>query len=193
MKIRVPIQIFFIVCILVFEGFAKEDHLAEKAIPRLEVDSLTESEFSGNPIVDEADAGNVSDSAVTNVSEIVSAESAPEETAFNENSEADSTDSEAEMSQEEADAELAADMITADSATIDTLQKLVLDMTTAFVPSASRRISAPLRHPHLSHAPWRRPWTLPWRRPHYCSRIYRCRCESSQPGPSQRLWQVRHH
>ena len=143
MKIRVPIQIFFIVCILVFEGFAKEDHLAEKAIPRLEVDSLTESEFSGNPIVDEADAGNVSDSAVTNVSEIVSAESAPEETAFNENSEADSTDSEAEMSQEEADAELAADMITADSATIDTLQKLVLDMTTAFVPSASRRISAP--------------------------------------------------
>ena len=47
------------------------------------------------------------------------------------------------MSQEEADAELAADMNSADSAKVDTLQKLSLDMTTAFVPSASRRISAP--------------------------------------------------
>lgn len=44
---------------------------------------------------------------------------------------------------EEAEAELEADMAAADSATVDSLQKVTLDMTTAFVPSASRRISAP--------------------------------------------------
>ena len=50
---------------------------------------------------------------------------------------------EAGAESEEAEAELEADMAAADSATVDTLQKLTLDMTTAFVPSASRRISAP--------------------------------------------------
>ena len=90
----------------------------------------TESEFTGNPIVDEADAGNTEKTS----SEVASTDT---------DSEADSTDNEPEMSQEEADAELAADMNAADSATVDSLQKLSLDMTTAFVPSASRRISAP--------------------------------------------------
>lgn len=90
----------------------------------------TESEFTGNPIVDEADAGNTEKTS----SEVASTDT---------DSEADSTDNEPEMSQEEADAELAADMNSADSAKVDTLQKLSLDMTTAFVPSASRRISAP--------------------------------------------------
>ena len=91
----------------------------------------TESEFTGNPIVDEADAGNVTNDAQASTAGIAAAD------------DADSTDNEPEMSQEEADAELAADMNAADSATVDTLQKLSLDMTTAFVPSASRRISAP--------------------------------------------------
>lgn len=50
---------------------------------------------------------------------------------------------EAGAESEEAEAELEADMAEADSATVDTLQKLTLDMTTAFVPSASRRVSAP--------------------------------------------------
>lgn len=50
---------------------------------------------------------------------------------------------EADAESEEAEAELEADMAEADSATVDTLQKLTLDMTTAFVPSASRRVSAP--------------------------------------------------
>ena len=50
---------------------------------------------------------------------------------------------EAGAESEEAEAELEADMAEADSATVDTLQKLTLDMTTAFVPSASKRISAP--------------------------------------------------
>lgn len=50
---------------------------------------------------------------------------------------------EAGAENEEAEAELEADMAAADSATVDSLQKLTLDMTTAFVPSASRRISAP--------------------------------------------------
>lgn len=143
MKKRTPIQVFFIVCILVFVAFAKEDNLAEKAIPRLEetstlelekkveADSVTESEFSGNSIIDEADAGNISDNKVDNTTDIIA------------ENEADSTDNEAEMSQEEAEEELAADMATSDSAAIDTLQKLTLDMTTAFVPSESRRISAP--------------------------------------------------
>jgi len=90
----------------------------------------TESEFTGNPIVDEADAGNTEKTS----SKVASTDT---------DSEADSTDNEPEMSQEEADAELAADMNSADSAKVDTLQKLSLDMTTAFVPSASRRISAP--------------------------------------------------
>ena len=101
--------------------------------------SETESEFSGNSIVDEADAGNVVDSVAESASnslaeEIVQAEAV---------SEADSTDTEPEMSQEEADAELAADMSEADSVTVDSASKLILDMTTAFVPSASRRVSAP--------------------------------------------------
>ena len=91
----------------------------------------TESEFTGNPIVDEADAGNVTNDAQASTAGLASAD------------DADSTDNEPEMSQEEADAELAADMNSADSAKVDTLQKLSLDMTTAFVPSASRRISAP--------------------------------------------------
>ena len=50
---------------------------------------------------------------------------------------------EAGAESEEAEAELEADMAEADSATVDSLQKVTLDMTTAFVPSASRRISAP--------------------------------------------------
>ena len=50
---------------------------------------------------------------------------------------------EAGAESEDAEAELEADMAAADSATVDSLQKVTLDMTTAFVPSASRRISAP--------------------------------------------------
>ena len=50
---------------------------------------------------------------------------------------------EAGAESEDAEAELEADMAEADSAMVDSLQKLTLDMTTAFVPSASRRISAP--------------------------------------------------
>ena len=50
---------------------------------------------------------------------------------------------EAGAESEDTEAELEADMAAADSATVDSLQKLTLDMTTAFVPSASRRVSAP--------------------------------------------------
>ena len=55
----------------------------------------------------------------------------------------DEGNEEAGAESEDAEAELEADMAAADSATVDSLQKLTLDMTTAFVPSASRRISAP--------------------------------------------------
>ena len=57
-------------------------------------------------------------------------------------SDIDSTDT-TEMSQEEADAELDADMADAGAESSDSLKPLILDMTTAFVPTASRRISAP--------------------------------------------------
>ena len=144
---------FLLLLVLPFSVWSKEDNMAKNAVPlvdeRKEASieerttnteiSETESEFSGNSIVDEADAGNVVDSVAESASnslaeEIVQAEAV---------SEADSTDSEPEMSQEEADAELAADMSEADSVTVDSASKLILDMTTAFVPSASRRVSAP--------------------------------------------------
>ena len=153
MKFRIHTQVLTVACALTIAAFAKEDNMAKNAVPlvdeRKEASieerttnteiSETESEFSGNSIVDEADAGNVVDSVAESASnslaeEIVQAEAV---------SEADSTDNEPEMSQEEADAEVAADMSEADSVTVDSASKLILDMTTAFVPSASRRVSAP--------------------------------------------------
>lgn len=91
---------------------------------------ITESEFSGNPSLDSADAGNI-DAPAAVIAEADSTES----------------DDEKEMSQEEADAELAAAM----ESVIDSMQqdsaklsnKLVLDMTTAFIPTESRRIAGP--------------------------------------------------
>ena len=120
MKLLAPSKVLTIVCMIALAAFAQGN-----------TEPQTESEFTGNPIVDEADAGNVTNDAQASTAGLASAD------------DADSTDNEPEMSQEEADAELAADMNSADSAKVDTLQKLSLDMTTAFVPSASRRISAP--------------------------------------------------
>ncbi len=119
MKLLAPSKVLTIVCMIALAAFAK-DEIVPETIPQ------TESEFSGDTLVDEADAGNNPN--------------APAEIAENE---ADSTDNGPEMSQEEADAELAADMNATDSAHVDSLAKLVLDMTTAFVPSESRRVSAP--------------------------------------------------
>lgn len=112
-----------------------ESQITEVATSNLEsvADTLpiTESEFSGNPAIDSADAGNI-------VTEIASADSVESEESVNENPEADD---EKEMSQEEADAELAAAM--SDSTSIDSAQKLILDMTTAVIPTESRRIAGP--------------------------------------------------
>ena len=119
MKLLAPSKVLTIVCMIALAAFAK-DEIVPETIPQ------TESEFSGDTLVDEADAGNNPN--------------APAEIAENE---ADSTDNGLEMSQEEADAELAADMNATDSAHVDSLAKLVLDMTTAFVPSEGRRVSAP--------------------------------------------------
>ena len=120
MKLLVPL-LFLVIpfSVWAYEEIVFADDIAE-----------TESEFTGNPIVDEADAGNNEKAA----NEVASAYS---------DIEADSSDNASEMSQEEADAELAADMGSGDSAELKTLPKLTLDMTTAFVPTASRRISAP--------------------------------------------------
>ena len=119
MKLLAPSKVLTIVCMIALAAFAK-DEIVPETTPQ------TESEFSGDTLVDEADAGNNPN--------------APAEIAENE---ADSSDNGPEMSQEEADAELAADMNATDSAHVDSLAKLVLDMTTAFVPSESRRVSAP--------------------------------------------------
>ena len=120
MKLLVPL-LFLVIpfSVWAYEEIVFADDIAE-----------TESEFTGNPIVDEADAGNNEKAA----NEVAAAYS---------DIEADSSDNASEMSQEEADAELAADMGSGDSAELKTLPKLTLDMTTAFVPTASRRISAP--------------------------------------------------
>ena len=127
-------------------------------------DSITESEFSGNPAIDSVDAGNIdapaSEIAASPITENAVAATDTESVileASNQNvidsqksdevaaaeSEADSTEADdgKELSQEEADAELAAAM--GDSATVDSVRKLVLDMTTAFIPTESRRIAGP--------------------------------------------------
>ena len=124
---------FLLLSVLLFSACAGKNNTAQdtqpKADPETQIQppSETESEFTGNPIIDEADAGN-SELAANDVADA--------------DSDIDSTDT-TEMSQEEADAELDADMADAGSESSDSLKPLILDMTTAFVPTASRRISAP--------------------------------------------------
>ncbi len=125
--------------VLFFTACASNKNTAQDTQPTTEPEtqillpSETESEFTGNDIIDEADAGNSEIAA----NDVTAADSGIEE------ADSEDSDSESEMSQEEADAELAADMAEGDSASLETLPKLTLDMTTAFVPTASRRISAP--------------------------------------------------
>ena len=125
---------FLLSIVLFFTACASNKNTAQDTQPTTEPEtqilapSETESEFTGNPILDEADAGNSEIAA----NDVTAADSDIED-----------SDGESEMSQEEADAELAADMAEGDSASLETLPKLTLDMTTAFVPTASRRISAP--------------------------------------------------
>ena len=90
------------------------------------------------------DAGNspvISSEVATNNTPVDSLEADSLALKNDESNEEGNEDAGAES--EDAEAELEADMAAADSATVDSLQKLTLDMTTAFVPSASRRISAP--------------------------------------------------
>lgn len=123
--------------------------------PAVPSDSIvTESEFSGNPAIDSLDAGN-DENAVASAEEIAEQTSEQdsvskfidEVAATNQSADADSNVSEAddekEMSQEEADAELAAAMGSSDSSATDSTRKLILDMTTAFIPTESRRIAGP--------------------------------------------------
>ncbi len=107
-------------------------------------DKVTESEFSGNAAIDSADAGNIDAPA----SAIVDSPASEEAVAAADTSTTDSADNQEaddgkEMSQEEADAELAAAMGPVDSTDADSVRKLVLDMTTAFIPTESRRIAGP--------------------------------------------------
>ncbi len=107
-------------------------------------DKVTESEFSGNASLDSADAGNI-DAPASAIADSPASEEAVAAADTSTTDSADSTDVDdgKEMSQEEADAELAAAMGSADSATVDSVRKLVLDMTTAFIPTESRRIAGP--------------------------------------------------
>ena len=149
---------FLLLSVLLFSACAGNNNTAQQVQPSAEPEaqilppSETESEFTGNPIIDEADAGNTETGAndvAAADSEIDSSEATETENsdmvaaANDSESDTDSTDSAGEMSQEEADAELDADMAEAAPDSVDSLQKLTLDMTTAFVPTASRRISAP--------------------------------------------------
>lgn len=135
------------------------------AVTNSETVSITESEFTGNPAIDSADAGNidapaeqiVESPAATEAAEAVESaqkeppatESTSEEVAAAEsvtdtdNAESEGTEADdgKEMSQEEADAELAAAMGPADSTASS--GKLVLDMTKAVIPTESRRIAGP--------------------------------------------------
>lgn len=103
--------------------------------------AVTESEFSGNPAIDTADAGNI-DAPAKAISES-EASAAAVAAVDTEPADADSTseaDDEKEMSQEEADAELAAAM---GSDASNGNSKLTLDMSKAAIPTESRRIAGP--------------------------------------------------
>lgn len=100
--------------------------------------AVTESEFSGNPAIDSADAGNIDAPAkAISESEASAAAVAAVDTEADSTSEADD---EKEMSQEEADAELAAAM---ESDAANGNSKLTLDMSKAVIPTESRRIAGP--------------------------------------------------
>lgn len=88
----------------------------------------------GNAIIDSSISEHIAD---TLVDEIAYEQDSISE--FNENIVSDSTDDTLEGA--EADAELAQDIALADTATLDS--SLILDMQKAFVPTASKRISAP--------------------------------------------------
>ena len=132
MKLR--ISIFLLA--LPFAVLAKEDNIAEDAIQRLEENAaLTlddDALESLKEISDNSDAGLHMHPGSTAKSEI---QEAAIETA------ADTADDKNEMSQEEADAELAA--FTDSAFAGKELKKLQLDMTTAIVPTESRRIAGP--------------------------------------------------
>ncbi|WP_407441720.1 peptidoglycan DD-metalloendopeptidase family protein [Fibrobacter sp.] len=108
--------------------------------------NVTESEFSGNLAIDTADAGNIDApaSAIKESKETSEAVAAADDA--NNEAEADSTSEEPEMSQEEADAELAAasqDSLADSTQSKNLLETLNLDMSTAFIPTESRRIAGP--------------------------------------------------
>ena len=156
-----------IICALPLAIWAKEDNLSEKSVTRLDEsqkidiekneeeigekptfkeaaqNSVTESEFSGNLAIDTADAGNVDapGSAIKESEEASEAVAATDDA----NADVDSTSEDAEMSEEEADAELAAatDSLADSTQSKSILETLNLDMTTAIMPTESRRIAGP--------------------------------------------------
>ncbi len=96
--------------------------------------ATTEPVTKDSPTTDPSEKTATADSQSNDSEEIAEADSLVEDSL---------AQSEAGAESEDAEAELAADMNSVDSATVDSASRLVLDMTTAFVPTASRRISAP--------------------------------------------------
>lgn len=127
---------FVILCALPIGLMASEVNTDATTAP------VTESEFSGNASLDSADTGNIDAPAAAIPA---SEESKAAVAAADTESAADSTDAddENEMTQEEADAELAAAMDSLQQDSAKLTSKLVLDMTTAFIPTESRRIAGP--------------------------------------------------
>lgn len=109
--------------------------------PAIDAPAVTESEFSGDPAIDSLDAdaaAKLEKEKAANVdTEVAKADSSEA---------ADSTSEEPEMSQEEADAELAAasvDTLADSTQSKNLLETLNLDMSTAIMPTESRRIAGP--------------------------------------------------
>ncbi len=109
--------------------------------PAIDAPAVTESEFSGDPAIDSLDA----DAAAKLEKESKSVANDTDMAKTDELA-ADSTSEEPEMSQEEADAELAAgttDSLADSTQSQSIIETLNLDMSTAFVPTESRRIAGP--------------------------------------------------
>ena len=134
--------------------WAKEDGMAENAVPLVEQPAETSAESLNEVPAETAEnpAGTVELTEAEKLIQQELAEIEAEKQETEDVAEADSLAGEGEegaegesgAESEEADAELAADMAAADSASADSAVKsLFLDMTASAMPSESRRISGP--------------------------------------------------
>lgn len=121
-------------CALPLAIFAQGASTAPNEAITAETATITESEFSGNPAIDSVDAGNIDAPA----SEIETSPISENAVAATDTESVDLVNSEQKTTDSLNTIEMAATESEADSN-----NKLVLDMTTAFIPTESRRIAGP--------------------------------------------------